>query len=203
MKLIIDEFSHGDLMPDWCANARLSPEGEVVQSENEHPTLRWTDSPQKTASFVIVCVDDDVPSVFDERDGANEIAASQVRRRFVHWVQADIAPHIHSIARARLSQDKKGDPLLGVWGINDYSAYASEKPIRAGQTGSGYDGPRPPSVDARWHYYHFIVLALDVPSLGLEEGFDFNALDQAMKGHILASAEVAGRYSLNPRLRRE
>src|SRR5712692_2436374 len=55
----------------------------------------------------------------------------------------------------------------------------------------GYGGPCPPSGS---HHYHFMLSALDVPSLGLPAGATKADVEKAMQGHVLASAETIGLY---------
>ena len=54
----------------------------------------------------------------------------------------------------------------------------------------GYGGPCPPSGT---HRYYFRLYALDA-RLDLEAGATRAALDRAMKGHVLAQAELMGKY---------
>ena len=56
----------------------------------------------------------------------------------------------------------------------------------------GYGGPAPP--DGR-HTYIFKAYALDIIVLDLKEGFSKQELEDAMKGHILAEATLAGTYA--------
>ncbi len=53
-------------------------------------------------------------------------------------------------------------------------------------TQAGYVGPQPPDKD---HDYTLIVFALDT-KLPLQAGFWLNEARHAMKGHILAQAEI-------------
>ena len=62
----------------------------------------------------------------------------------------------------------------------------------------GYDGPCPPWNDERMHHYTFTVYALSVPALVLPERYRVGDLRAAMAGHVLASASLTGRYTLNP-----
>lgn len=59
-----------------------------------------------------------------------------------------------------------------------------------GRSENKYTGPCPPSGT---HHYHFKLYALNA-KLNLNEGSDKNALLRAMKGHIIASAELIGLY---------
>lgn len=57
---------------------------------------------------------------------------------------------------------------------------------------AGYTGPAPP--DGSTHTYVLAVWALDT-LLDLDNGFDRAALETAMQGHVLGSAELTGDYS--------
>ena len=84
---------------------------------------------------------------------------------------------------------------LQVEGINGYTGFMAGDPDMAGTYG-GYDGPCPPWNDELLHHYHFRLFALDVDSLTLPSRFGGADLLQAMKGHVLAEAEIHGTYSL-------
>lgn len=86
---------------------------------------------------------------------------------FDHWVCWNISPN-EAIAEG-------GNP--GINGTNSFG-----KP--------GYGGPCPPSGE---HRYFFKVFALD-DKLDLVAGSEKQALLDAMKGNILASAELMGFY---------
>ncbi len=197
MKLFSDNFSQGCLIPAVYAWGRMGANGETVRSENRTPDLRWSEVPEGTRSFVVACLDDDVPTDRSERDARGEIPACQVRCRFVHWVQADVPATVTAIPEDALTETKKLTPGYGRVGINDYSRGEAVDP---GATGTGYDGPCPPFFDARWHYYRYMVIALDKESLDLPETFCWSDVERAMKGHVLDTVELVGRYSLNPRL---
>lgn len=55
----------------------------------------------------------------------------------------------------------------------------------------GYGGPAPPP--GKPHRYYFKLYALDT-MLDLKEGVTKQQLEQAMKGHILASGQLMGKY---------
>lgn len=196
MKLVSDSFGQGDLIPERCAWGRIGSEG-TVRSANMNPHLAWTDVPDGTASFVLACLDDDVPTDLEARDLSGELPVSQPRRRFVHWVQPNCPATVREIPEGLLAEAGKLTPGFGDVGINDYSR--GQIPV-AGETGTGYDGPCPPFFDARWHYYRFMVFAIDVESLQLPVNFTWQDVHDAMAGHVLTSAELVGRYTLNPRL---
>ncbi|NDC32926.1 MAG: hypothetical protein EBZ63_04365 [Burkholderiaceae bacterium] len=82
-------------------------------------------------------------------------------------------------------------------GINDYTAWFSGDAEMKGNY-FGYDGPCPPWNDSIWHHYIFTVYALNTASLGLGTTFDGKTALAALQRHILASAQITGRYTLNP-----
>jgi len=86
---------------------------------------------------------------------------------FVHWVVYDIA------VTGRIEEDS----IPGKQGVNSSG-------------GSDYVGPCPPTGA---HRYFFKVYALD-KMLDLYDGADKQALEEAMKGHILAQGELVGLY---------
>lgn len=97
-------------------------------------------------------------------------------RIFVHWVVYDLPPEVHHLPEAIAPQATT--PSGGVQGKNDFGKL-------------GYGGPCPPSGI---HRYFFKLYALD-RELGLKSGATKAQLEAAMSGHILASAELIGRYS--------
>lgn len=89
--------------------------------------------------------------------------------RWDHWVVCNIPPTTTEIP--------EGEEPSGVPG--------------AGTSGSThYQGPCPPD---REHRYFFKLYALDV-ILNLSTGVSKKDVEQAMRGHILAQAELVGRY---------
>src|SRR5215467_4136551 len=97
---------------------------------------------------------------------------------FTHWVVYNIdagAGHIEENV-----PDAKEIAGVGIQGKND-----------AGEI--GYMGPAPPSGV---HRYFFRLFALD-SRLDLEPGATHKQVNAAMKGHILAQAELMGTYEKN------
>jgi Raf kinase inhibitor-like YbhB/YbcL family protein len=95
---------------------------------------------------------------------------------WVHWVAYDFP--------AGSRQLPEGVPKTeavsggGVQGQNDFHK-------------TGYGGPCPPP--GKPHRYYFKLYALD-SKLNLKPGATKKAVEQAMAGHILAQAEVMGRF---------
>lgn len=90
---------------------------------------------------------------------------------FTHWLVWNIDPETTAIGEHSV-------PKGVVEGTNDFGE-------------AGYGGPQPPSGT---HRYYFKIFALD-QMLELASGAMRRELEKAMKGHIIAQAEVMGRYS--------
>src|SRR5256885_4877144 len=94
------------------------------------------------------------------------------RGLFTHWVVFDIDPKTRDI-----DED-----------------HAPEPPARQGKNSWGetqYGGPRPPSGE---HRYFFRLFGLDT-RLNLPRGSEREQVENAMEGHIIAEAELMGRYA--------
>lgn len=65
-----------------------------------------------------------------------------------------------------------------------------------GMRRQGYMGPCPPSGA---HHYHFMLSAVDVPTLGLQAGASKADVEKAMEGHVVAKTELIGVYQRQPR----
>lgn len=94
---------------------------------------------------------------------------------FTHWVVYDISPQTNRIEENVSNQEQI--PGVGTHGKNDASKL-------------GYVGPAPPSGV---HRYFFRLFALD-SSLDLSPGATHKQVSAAMRGHILAQAELMGTY---------
>lgn len=88
---------------------------------------------------------------------------------WVHWVVWNISPKIKQTAKGAKA---------GIEGTNDFGR-------------KGYGGPCPPSGI---HRYYFKLYALDT-SLSLDASATKAKLEQAMQNHIIAKAELMGKYS--------
>jgi Raf kinase inhibitor-like YbhB/YbcL family protein len=205
MQLSSDSFQQGQPIPaEFAFGRRAEP---FALSDNCSPHLAWRDAPAGTRSFVLTCIDSDVPSRGDDvNQPGRTVPADLPRVDFVHWLMADIPPECGELAAAACSEavTPRGKrepfgPPGSVQGVNDFTGWFAGDPDMGGQY-LGYDGPCPPWNDALVHHYRFRIHALDVASLGLQPGFDLARLRAAMTGHVLAEAELMGTYSLNPAL---
>lgn len=95
------------------------------------------------------------------------------RGLFTHWVLFDLESNVGVLLENNVSG--------GVLGRNDWGEPA-------------YGGPRPPSGT---HRYFFHAYALD-RRLDLPHGAKRHKVDQAMEGHVLATAELMGRFAAVP-----
>jgi Raf kinase inhibitor-like YbhB/YbcL family protein len=203
MRLASSSFDHGSFIPDQYAFGVPGEDAPMAYGGNRSPHLAWSDVPAGTRSFALICVDPDVPSVFDDANQpGRSIARELPRQDFIHWVMVDIPATCHELAAgacgegvAQGGKQHPPGPAGSRQGINDYGAFMGDGDYH------GYDGPCPPWNDERMHHYHFRLYALDVPTLGLAGAFTANDALAAMTGHVLAMAEHVGAYSLNPALR--
>jgi len=92
------------------------------------------------------------------------------RGTWIHWV-------VFNIPCSGKKIEIKENSIPGVQGWNDFRRI-------------NYGGPCPPSGT---HRYFFRVYALDI-MLNLKEGAKRQEVEDAMRGHILASAELVGLY---------
>jgi Raf kinase inhibitor-like YbhB/YbcL family protein len=96
-------------------------------------------------------------------------------KTFVHWVLYDLPADIRELPEA-----VPPDPILlsgGVQGKSDFDRY-------------GYGGPCPPRGT---HRYVFKLYAIDTV-LDLPPGASKADVIEAMQGHVLAGAELVGKY---------
>jgi Raf kinase inhibitor-like YbhB/YbcL family protein len=94
---------------------------------------------------------------------------------WVHWVIFDIPASVNSLPEKFPRQEEIAG--MGKSGKNTSGHY-------------GYDGPCPPGGT---HRYYFKLYALDT-LLNLSAGLSKEDLLKAMKGHVLAEAQLMGRY---------
>ena len=98
------------------------------------------------------------------------------QRTWVHWVLYDIPVEAHSLGE---DARKQGLPAGTRHGLNDWRR-------------TGYGGPSPPV--GRHRYFHKLY-ALDVVLPDLGQPTKARLLN-AMKGHVLAEAQLVGTYQM-------
>jgi Raf kinase inhibitor-like YbhB/YbcL family protein len=188
MRLRSDSFSEQQPIPGEFAFAVIAEPGPVALSSNRNPHLAWSD----------------VPSVgTDVNQAGRNVPHALPRVDFTHWLLANLPGECRTIAAGEFSDGvtARGKTAAGphgsLQGLNDYTGWFAGDADMAGDY-HGYDGPCPPWNDERMHHYTFTVYALSVPALVLPERYRVADLRTAMAGHVLASASLTGRYTLNP-----
>jgi len=207
MKLTTSSFEPGSPIPARYAFAQPHPETHVALAENVNPQLGWTDVPDGTMSFALICHDYDVPSVGDDvNQDDREVPSDLPRVDFFHWVVSDLPSDLRSIEEAQFAdgvvvggQDVAKGPNGSRQGTNDFTGWFAGDPDMEGHY-YGYDGPAPPWNDSIIHHYVFTLFALDLKTVPLEGSFNGHELREAIAGHVLAEASLEGTYTQNPRL---
>ena len=139
-------------------------EAHVFDGGNRSPQLSWKDAPTGTKSFVVTCFDPDAPTPSG----------------FWHWVAVDLPASVTSLATGAGAEDGSALPKSAFHCRNDYGSM-------------GYGGPAPPKGD-RPHRYYFVVHALDVDTLGVDEKTSPAAVSFTMLGHTLGRAIMTPVY---------
>lgn len=137
----------------------------TCDGEDVSPALQWTGAPDGTKSFTLIYDDPDAPM-----------------GTWVHWVLFNINPTVTSLPEgfgSTRTHSLKDEKFVGIVdGLNDFRQL-------------GYGGPCPPKGPA--HRYFFKLYALDT-ALNLKTGATKSDVEKAMTGHILAEAELLGKY---------
>lgn len=95
---------------------------------------------------------------------------------WVHWVLYNLSGVVHALPE---SVAKAESVLAGAMqGRNDFKRV-------------GYGGPCPPP--GKPHRYRFTLYALDGP-LALDAGVTKADVERALRGHVMAQAQLTGRY---------
>lgn len=201
MRMTSSSFEHGK--PIEAAFAMGTADGF---GGNRNPQLAWSEVPEGTRSFALLCIDPDAPSdaSLANADGV-EIPVAHPRADFIHWVMLDIAADLRDIAEGSSSDGiaahgkrSPPGPAGARQGANSYGSWFGDDADMGG-TYLGYDGPYPPGNDLRVHRYCFRLFALDAATLDVGDGFTAGDALRAMQGHVLAEAMTYGSYALNAR----
>lgn len=207
MKLWSDSWVNGERIPPKYAAGRIDPAGGVTFSDNVNPHLAWSEVPQGTRSFALICHDFDVPSRGDDVNRTDrEVPQDLPRVDFFHWVMVDLPASLTSIAEGEFSRGftprgKTGPQTLhgARHGLNDYTGWFAGDPERSGSY-FGYDGPFPPFNDSLVHHYVFTLYALAIERAPVEGHFTGTLVRERIYDHVLAEATHSGTYTLNRRL---
>jgi len=199
MKIRSDSFEQGRPIPVEFAAGQTTADGFGFAS-NRNPHLAWADVPANTKSFVLLCIDPDVPTDASPA----QIPVEQPRTDFTHWVMIDIGRDLREIAAGSCSdgvmphgKPQPAGPPGSRQGLNDYTGWFAGDASMSGDW-LGYDGPFPPPHDLRRHRYFFRLFALDVERLDVPDRFTAADAMRAMQGHVLGETTIYGTYTLNP-----
>ena len=206
MRLVSNSWVDGDRIPARFAAGRRDGQG-VGFSDNLSPHLAWSEIPQGTQSFALICHDFDVPSRGDDVNKADrEVPEDLPRVDFFHWVMVDLPPVLTQLAEGEFSQGVTARGKAGPatrhgarHGLNDYTGWFAGSADMAGDY-FGYDGPFPPFNDSLVHRYVFTLYATDLDRCPVDGAFTGAQVRAAIAGHVLAEASIEGTYTLNRRL---
>jgi Raf kinase inhibitor-like YbhB/YbcL family protein len=210
MRITSKSFANNKTIPAEFAFCAPDPVKRIATSKNVNPHLQWQDVPPNAKSLVLICHDPDVPSKADDVNKEGHTVSAQLPRvDFFHWVLVDLPATTIQIRPGEFSSGvtPKGKPgpesLNGSrQGLNDYTAWFLGNKDMAGNY-FGYDGPCPPWNDEIPHHYIFTLYAVDFPRCPVAGTFKGPEVLAAMKGHIIAQAQITGLYSLNPNVKTE
>lgn len=141
------------------------PKEYTGEGTDTSPPLSWSDAPEGTASFALICDDPDAPR----------------EEPWVHWVIYNIPADASGLPAGVERAPQPDQPAGARHAANSWPS-----------DNLGYRGPMPPPGHGV-HHYHFKFYALD-QVLDLGAGATKKELLDAMGGHILAEGELIGTY---------
>lgn len=203
MELISHDLLDQSPIDPRFAFGRPSHTAPMELSTNLSPHLQWSDFPEDTASFALLCMDPDVPSVADDvNQEGRTISKDLPRVQFCHWAMINLPRDCTELATGECSHEvtiggksNPSGPPGSIQGLNDYTQFMAQDPQMRGQY-YGYDGPCPPWNDERLHHYVFTVYALSVERLDLAQPFTGHQVLVAIEGLVLDAATLTGTYTL-------
>lgn len=148
----------------FAANQPI-PKKHTGEGPDVSPALTWAGAPAGAKSFALICDDPDAQSV-----------AGHV---WVHWVVYGIPATTTALPENVAKTDSVAALGGAKQGMTDFKRV-------------GYGGPMPPRGHGV-HHYHFKLYALDT-ELNLPAKVIKKQVEDSMKGHILAQAELVGTY---------
>ena len=203
MKLTIEGWDNGAPIPSKFAFGKIPTEGRFELGGNINPTISWSNAPEGTKSFALICHDPDVPSSGEDVNIEGKTVPENLPRvDFYHWVLINIPASITAIGEGVASSGvtpkgkASGPKPYGDAGLNSYTDWFAGDADMGGNY-ADYDGPCPPWNDSIIHHYHFTVYALDTDKLTLPQPFDGPDALAAIKSHILAKDSYVGTYTMN------
>lgn len=137
----------------------------TADGEDKSPPLSFIEAPDGAKTLALIVDDPDAPTP----------------QPWVHWVIFNIPAAAPGLPEAEPRKGKLIEPAGATQGINSWPS-----------DNLGYRGPAPPRGHGV-HHYHFRLYALD-GALDLAPGASKDQLLAAMKGHVIAEAELIGTY---------
>ena len=141
------------------------PKQYTGDGNNLSPKLQWSDVPDGVKEFALIMEDPDAPRP----------------QPWVHWVIYNIPANARELPEA-LPRERE---LAKQGGLKQGSNSMQLNNL-------GYLGPAPPPGHGR-HRYFFKLYALDA-NLNLKDSLSKEQLLNAIKGHIVAEAQLMGTY---------
>lgn len=175
-----DPYSSLPQVPEFELSSRNFTDGEWLPlaqvsgmlgtgGGDSTPHLAWSGAPHETASFAITCFDPDAPTASG----------------FWHLAMYNVPKSCHELAEASITLDQHGPSLPG-----EIRVLRNDGGVR------GYVGAAPPPAHGP-HRYMFVVHALDVSTLDLDENASPAFLGFNMFAHTVARARITGLFEHN------
>ena len=205
MKCWSDDIRDGKEIPSRLAFGQYDDTASMAFAANRSPHLAWSEVPEGTRSFALVCVDQTAPTKPDDVNQEGRVVPAELPRgEFFHWVVVDIDASTRELAEGLFGEgvvpqgkEGPGGPLNTRVGLNDYTGWFTGDSDMEGQY-FGYDGPCPPWNDSLVHHYVFRLFALDVDQVDVKGAFSGAEMRRAIEGHVLAETSFVGTYKINP-----
>lgn len=147
------------------ADGQPIPKQYTGEGKDVSPPLSFSEVPEGTAELALICDDPDAP----------------VPKAWIHWVIYKMPAEISGLQEGVERTAELSNPAGALQGTNSWD-----------RDNIGYRGPMPPPGHGI-HHYHFKLYALDA-AMPARAGLDKDSLLAAVKGHILAEAELVGTY---------
>jgi Raf kinase inhibitor-like YbhB/YbcL family protein len=149
------------------------PQRHTAEGENVSPQLAWSGLPAGTKELALICDDPDAPS-----------RKNPAPQPWVHWVLYNLPGDLTELPEGLPREATLASPAGAKQGTNSWPS-----------DNIGYLGPEPPKGSGP-HRYYFKLYALDTQIDLAPDKATKDALVAAMKGHILAEAELMGTYEI-------